>query len=101
MTNRQLGILITAISAIALISVGFPLWYSELSPIEKCWTQSCRDKAFSEELDAIQARYAPINEANQRDLEAATRAVEAHKQRIKEVDQAIRSVECRKNGVTC
>ena len=101
MTNRQLGILITSIGAIALVSVGFPLWYSQLSPLEKCWTQSCREEAFSEELDAIEARYAPIHEANQRDLDAATQAVEQHQRNIQEIDHAVATLECHKKGHVC
>ena len=86
---------------VATILVSGLVWYSQLSPYQRCWTDECREKAFDAELDRIEDEWRPRIEATTRDVEDADRRVANQQQRLNEIDQAIASVECRKKGRVC
>ena len=81
--------------------VGSAAWYWQLTPVERCWTDECREREIAEGLQAVEDEWAPRIKASTARLEEATRRVEQQRQHIQKIDDAIKSVECRKNGSAC
>jgi hypothetical protein len=99
MTRRNLRFSILGVLLVAL--VGSAVWYSQLTPYQRCWTDKCREREAIAEFDAIEAAYARRIEATDRQIDEANRRVEQSQERIKEIDRAIATLECQKKGVVC
>ena len=85
MSNKQLGFLIVSIGLMILTALGGTVWYSRLTPMQKCWTNDCKFNERIQNLDAqskqaessaAQSAAAYRNaEQNLRNLEDDTRRV--------------------------
>jgi uncharacterized protein YukE len=88
-------------AGLVLVFVALGASYAWLTPYQRCFTGACRERVAAEALQAAQDEWAPRIEAAARDVEEANSRVNEQQARIREIDRAIASVECRKNGKVC
>ena len=89
------------IGAMILAMVGSAIWYSQLTPYQRCWTDKCREQAAIAEFDAIEAASAPRIAATERKIDEANKELQESQERIKQIDRAIATLECQKKGAVC
>ena len=92
--QRFVWVLVVAGTTLATVK------YASLSPYDRCLTATCRELAGEEENRELRAKWAPIMEAADRDVERADREMEKIDRKIDDINRAISSF-CALHPETC
>jgi hypothetical protein len=77
------------------------VWYALLTPYQRCFTDGCREREAAAALQAVEDEWRPRIEAATRDVDEANARVSEQEAKIREIDAAIATLECRKKGKIC
>ena len=99
MTRRKWRFSIAGLLVLSALATG--IWYSRLTPYERCWTDKSREQQRMADLDAVEAAYAPRIAQTERQIDEANQQYQQSTQRIQEIDRAMATLECQKKGKVC